>query len=63
MHACVRACVRACFLCSHMVYLLQPPYTTNSSGGMYEVYYLVQWEGFDESENTWESADSLLESG
>lgn len=28
-------------------------------GGMYEVYYLVQWEGFDESQNTWELAESL----
>jgi hypothetical protein len=26
----------------------------------YEVYYLVQWEGFDESQNTWELKESLL---
>ncbi len=29
----------------------------------YEVYYEVQWEGFDESQNTWEPADSLTSTG
>ena len=28
-----------------------------------ETYYLVKWEGYEEEENTWESADSLAASG
>ena len=28
-----------------------------------QVYYLVKWEGYGESENTWEAADSLAGSG
>ena len=33
----------------------------NAVTGMMEVYYLVNWAGFDESENTWELASSLTE--
>ena len=54
------------FFCLCCIFILRSlPISDHDFVGdaQYEVYYLVKWEGYDESENTWEAADSLTSSG